>query len=653
MEPDRLATASVSATPGAVPGYEYIVVGSGAGGGPVAANLAAAGHRVLLLEAGDSWDGFDYQVPAFHPAASEHQGMSWEFFVRHYTDTRQQERDTKFTAERDGVFYPRAATVGGCTAHNAMILLCPNTADWDEIARITGDETWRGAAMRRYYQRLEDCRYRPVQRVLQRLLGWNPSRHGFNGWLAVDKANPLMIVDDRPMLRLIVKAAKTALFATDNPLKQIWRSLRGRLDPNDWRLVNGRESGLRITPLSIAGGRRRGARERIQAVARDHPDRLHLVTGALVTRVLLDADNRATGVEYLAGRHLYGADPLHRDTAPSTLHQTLASREVILSGGAFNTPQLLQLSGIGPPELLARHQIPVRVPLPGVGANLQDRYEVAVVSRMKAPFALLRGATMRAPAVGEEPDPQFRLWQHGRGPYTTNGAVLSITRHSAQAQAAAAVPDLVLFGLATSFHGYFPGYSKEIAASQRYFSWAVLKGHTNNHAGSVTIRSGDPRDCPAIDFRYFDEGSDAAGDDLEAVVDAVELVRRMTKGAQELIAEETVPGPQVRSRDEIRQFVKDEAWGHHASCTCKIGHRDDPTAVLDSKFRVRGTRNLRVVDASVFPRVPGLFIVSAVYMIAEKASDDILADARAGGSAAKVSSGITTNGGSDESNRGR
>ena len=648
MDADRLATAPGSATPGVVPGYEYIVVGSGAGGGPVAANLAAAGHRVLLLEAGGTWDGFDYQVPAFHPAASENKAMSWEFFVRHYTDPRQQERDTKFTPERNGVFYPRAATLGGCTAHNAMILLCPHNDDWDAIARITGDETWCGANMRRYFQRLEDCRYRPVQRFLQRLLGWNPSRHGFDGWLAVDKADPLMILDDRPMLRLIAKAAKTALVTTDNPFKQIWRSLRGRLDPNDWGLVKGRQSGMRITPLSIADGRRRGARERIQAVALAHPDRLHILTGALVTRVLLDAEHRAIGVEYLAGQHLYGADPMVRDRGPSTPHQVLASREVILSGGAFNTPQLLQLSGIGPAGLLKEHGIPVRVDLPGVGANLQDRYEVAVVSRMKAPFALLRGATMRAPEPGEAPDPQFQLWQQGRGPYATNGAVLSITRHSAKARAAAAVPDLVLFGLATSFHGYFPGYAKEIAAPHQYFSWAVLKGHTNNHAGSVRIRSDDPKDCPAIDFRYFDEGNDADGDDLEAVVDAVELARRMTQGARDLIAEETVPGPKVRTRAQIRQFVKDEAWGHHASCTCKIGHRDDPTAVLDSHFRVRGTRNLRVVDASVFPRVPGLFIVSAVYMIAEKASDDILADARAGRTTTGVSSDIATTGGSYE-----
>ena len=214
----------------------------------------------------------------------------------------------------------------------------------------------------------------------------------------------------------------------------------------------------------------------------------------------------------------------------------LATREVILAGGAFNTPQLLQLSGIGPAALLARHGIPVRVELPGVGANLQDRYEVAVVNRMKRPFALLKGATMTAPGPGEAPDPQFRLWQEGRGPYATNGAVVSITRHSAQAQAAGAAPDMVLFGLATNFHGYFPGYSLECRAAHQYFSWAVLKGHTSNRSGSVAIRSSDPAAVPEIDFRYFNDGRDGDEDDLEAVVDAVELARRMTLGAAQSFA---------------------------------------------------------------------------------------------------------------------
>ena len=144
------------------------------------------------------------------------------------------------------------------------------------------------------------------------------------------------------------------------------------------------------------------------------------------------------------------------------------------------------------------------------------------------------------------------------------------------------------------------------------------------------LRSDDPRDVPHVNFRYFEEGNDASGDDLEAVVEGVEFVRRMMRRASEVVEKELVPGENVSTREQIREFVRNEAWGHHASCTCKMGPKDDEMAVVDSNFRVHGTTNLRVVDASVFPRIPGFFIVTAVYMISEKASDVILADTTAG-----------------------
>jgi choline dehydrogenase len=114
------------------------------------------------------------------------------------------------------------------------------------------------------------------------------------------------------------------------------------------------------------------------------------------------------------------------------------------------------------------------------------------------------------------------------------------------------------------------------------------------------------------------------------VVEGVEFVRQMMSRASEVVERELVPGESVNTREEIREFVRNEAWGHHASCTCKMGPKEDEMAVVDSKFRVHGTTNLRVVDASVFPRIPGFFIVTAVYMVSEKASDVILADVRAG-----------------------
>jgi choline dehydrogenase len=118
-------------------------------------------------------------------------------------------------------------------------------------------------------------------------------------------------------------------------------------------------------------------------------------------------------------------------------------------------------------------------------------------------------------------------------------------------------------------------------------------------------------------------------EDIESVVEGIETVRRIAARCGDIIAEELVPGPAVRTRQELRSFVEDNAWGHHASCSCRMGPRDDPMAVVDSRFRVHGTRGLRVVDASIFPRIPGFFIASAVYMVSEKAHDVIVEDANA------------------------
>jgi choline dehydrogenase-like flavoprotein len=191
------------------------------------------------------------------------------------------------------------------------------------------------------------------------------------------------------------------------------------------------------------------------------------------------------------------------------------------------------------------------------------------------------------------------------------------------------VPDLFCVAFLGRFQGYFPTYSKLFAENLNYLTWAVLKAHTNNRAGEVTLRSSDPRDPPEINFRYFDEGTDDGQQDLDSVVDGIRFVRKLTAPLirQSFIAEEVLPGKQIETDEQLREFVRTHAWGHHASCSCAIGPVEQH-GVLDAAFRVHGTRGLRVVDASVFPRIPGFFIVSAVYMIGEKAADVILADAR-------------------------
>jgi choline dehydrogenase len=189
-------------------------------------------------------------------------------------------------------------------------------------------------------------------------------------------------------------------------------------------------------------------------------------------------------------------------------------------------------------------------------------------------------------------------------------------------------PDVFVFGLPARFEGYYPGYSAKLEQHHNYFTWAVLKAHTVNRAGEVLLQSEDPREPPKVVFHYFDEGTDGGSADLDAVVDGVQIARDVMRRAGDLVTEEISPGEGVKTRDQLREWVRDQAWAHHASCTCPIGPASDPAAVTDSKFRVHGARRLRVVDASVFPRIPGFFIVTSVYMIAEKASDVILQDAR-------------------------
>jgi choline dehydrogenase-like flavoprotein len=190
-------------------------------------------------------------------------------------------------------------------------------------------------------------------------------------------------------------------------------------------------------------------------------------------------------------------------------------------------------------------------------------------------------------------------------------------------------PDIFAKALPTRFEGYFPGYSKWLQEHPKFLSWAVLMAHTRNRAGTVRLRSADARDTPEIDFHYFDPADDPEGEDVRAVVDAVRFVRRVMApmvhaGAVEA---EHAPGPAVDSDAALARYVRDNAWGHHASCSCPIGPREQG-GVVDSRLRVHGTTGLRVVDASVFPRIPGIFLASAVYIVAEKAADALLADMR-------------------------
>jgi choline dehydrogenase len=598
---------------------DYIVVGGGPGGGPVAARLARAGYTVALLEAGldpgsvevaalDPLADTFYSIPAFLAVSQEHPLISWDFYVKHYSDPARQALDSKLVPGK-GILYPRGSALGGSAAHNALLFTYPHDEDFNAIARATGDHSWNSVNMRRYFERLERCEY----------LDRGAPGHGFAGYINTNVFDP-RILDLAPVIKDIAGAGavQPASATHGNPT----------LDVNHPLVAQG-DTGAFRTPMHIATKVRVSVREYLNATQQLFPNRLFLITGALATRVVFNG-RRAAGVEYMLGRNLYSADKNY-DPATTGLTQRLrARREVIIAGGAFNTPQLLKLSGVGPAAELRKHGIPVVADLPGVGENLQDRYEISVVVDLKDDVDLYSRCTPL-----QAGDPCMTAYQTGQwtppqavpffGPYANNSVYGTRIEKS---NPDVPLPDLFMVGFAIPFHGYFPGFS--FVPLGKSWTWLAIKCHNNNTAGQVLLRSTNPRDTPEINFHSFDEGNDLTGADLEALLSGIKKARGYLghPEAAQHVLQEALPGPSVQTDDQLREYIKNQAWGHHASCTAKIGADNDPMAVLDSSFRVRGVQRLRVVDASVFPKLPGFFPVSTVLMIGEKAADAILADAR-------------------------
>lgn len=348
---------------------------------------------------------------------------------------------------------------------------------------------------------------------------------------------------------------------------------------------------------SDALGRRSSPNNFIRATLDDaagYPLTVQLNT--FVTRVMFDEEGevpRAIGVEALQGQSLYRADPRHDPEANGTAASFYAKKEVIVSGGAFNSPQILKLSGVGPREELEALDIAVVAELPGVGENLGDNYEADLLALGQTPtgggFVTMLLRTESAPTSD-------------RNIYTWCGAF--------------------------SFEGFWPGFPEDYGANE--YECAIVHMHPKSQAGTVRLASADPLDPPEINFRFFEERGD---EDLGEILDAVKLLREswQVAGDEVLPYNEKSPCPGTGAgncTDEAQMTrIKEQAYSHHATSSCAIGADGDERAVLDSKFRVRGVEGLRVVDASAWPRVPGAFPVLPTAMLSLKAADDILADA--------------------------
>lgn len=587
---------------GAAAGYEYIVVGSGAGGGPVAARLARAGKRVLLLEAGDDvGDGNHYRVPAMHGLATEDPAMAWWYFVKHHSDPAVEASNSKVT--KDGVLYPRGSALGGSTAVNAMVTVLPSPADWDALAAATLDGSFRASNMLRYEDRVRE-------------------------WLSITVPAPSLALGDSKLTG-VLRAAAAAASTTDGlaPVVSSEGAALATLLSHDVNeaLRHGEATGLFRLPLATASGTRNGPREHLlRTVAEGFP--LTIQTGTFVTRVLWDskrATPTAIGVEVVRQPHVYGASLAQKAvTAEAEVIRAVDGGEVILAAGTFNTPQLLALSGVGDGARLAKVGVEPVLERPGVGKNLQDRYEAAVVSEFDTPLDVV--SPCRLDAVDEDKDPCLASWREGVGVYTTPGFLATVLRRSSGAP----LSDLQIFAVPTDARGYYPGYSADAAKARTRFTWLLLKGHTQNRDGVVELVDASPFKRPRIHFHSFDEKKPLADPDLLALVEGVKFARDVAKRARATLAptsmEEVWPGASVASDEAIARFVRKESWGHHACCTSRMGAVDDGEAVVDSTFRVIGATGLRVVDASVFPTIPGTFIAMPIYMMAEKAADVIL-----------------------------
>ncbi|KAK1521417.1 GMC oxidoreductase [Colletotrichum paranaense] len=636
--------------------YDYVVVGSGPGGAPLAARLAMAGFSVLLIDAGeDRGEDPAVQVPALHVLASQHQPIAWDFFVNHYSDPEQAKRDSKMSyrkpdgeiyvgldppqgSEQLGILYPRVGALGGCSQHNALVTILPQDSDWNNIAAITGDSSWEASKMREYYKKLEKCHYLPG--------GLDSSVHGYDGWLETQTTPPILIVQDQKVLSLVLAAATTM---GKSLLGKVINTVTGLLEILAVDVNNDspdRDNGEKIyqIPLSMKDPSftRSSPRDFIfDVVTATNEDgskkyKLDVALNTLVTKVNFDTTGekpKATGVEYLVGKSLYRADPRATKEDGGVPGRVFASKEVIVSAGTFNTPQLLKLSGIGPASELESFNISVVKDLPGVGGNMQDRYEVGIVGKAPTDFSLLEKCTfldMNGTHNGE--DPCFSQWQSGigglKGGYTTNGIAFGYFKHSSVAENGN--PDLFLGGVPAYFNGYFPNYAEHALADLSVWTWLTLKGHSRNNAGVVNLTSTNPRDTPNITFHSLFEGI-GGEEDLQAVYEGMQYGIEAFENLIPLDGsfERIWPPKEISSEADLKQFAKDEAWGHHASCTAPIGADDDPLAVLDSNFKVRGVDGLRVVDASIFPKIPGFYIVLGIYMASEKAADVIIAEAQA------------------------
>ncbi|CAB9503492.1 Choline dehydrogenase [Seminavis robusta] len=582
--------------------YDYIVVGAGAGGGVVASRLAQAGYLTLLLDAGPDYQSPLTDVPAFWPYSTEEPQIEWAFRSRNSPDPG-----------RDNVLYPRASMIGGSTMHNAMISLYPFPNFWDGLRELTGDEEFSEEKMRERFIRLENNEY----------CFKGAEGHGFDGYISTSSTDLRLVTDFNFLdIQIIAIASGFALsHLPHNPflvfLGNIFNfpyCLPFIFDVNAPGFQD--KEGAHIGPLSTSPSNGHIRSSVYDLITQTRSTSSLIVKPDHFVRKILIKDGTAYGVDVQKGKALYGASTGTR--IEGRRESFFARKEVIISGGTFNTPQILMLSGVGPSEQLQNFSIPVKVDLPGVGANLIDKLEATQTFETTKEWRIYQqGCTFSDPSPEE--DPCYVQFNNGEFPsvYTTSGTIISLQRKSDRKLE---YPDLYYQVSPFNFIGYVDGWVEDGYSRQDALTVNINTPLVGPSKGTVKLRSADPFEVVDIDFNGYDD------EDLDRVTHAVIKVQEFAKSMKKLgfLKGPLFPDESVDTFEEYKTWVRSNGWGHHPLGTAKMGADDDPSAVVNGQFQVRGVSNLRVVDASIFPEQPGFFPTIPIYMVGEKAAEDII-----------------------------
>ena len=528
--------------------FDYVIVGAGSAGCVLANRLSADGkHSVLLLEAGPKDSNLWIHVPLGYGKLFKEKTVNWMY---------QTEPEPGLNGRQ--VFQPRGKVLGGSSSINGLLYVRGQHEDYDRW-RQHGNTGWGFDDVLPYFKKAED-----QQRGAD-------DYHGAGGPLPVSD----MLHAD-PLSGAFIKAAVEAGIP-DNP------DFNGATQEGaGWFQTttrNGRRASTARSYLRPAKGRRN----------------LHIETAALAQRILFEG-RRAAGVEYRQN---------------GALRTVRARKEILISSGAYNSPQLLQLSGVGPAELLKSHGIDVVLDAPGVGNDLQDHMQVRIVMRCSQPITL--NDILNHPGRRIMAGARYAAFR--KGPLTiaagTSGAFFKTDPRLAS-------PDVQI---------HFLPFSTDKMGEKLHpysaFSASVCQVRPESR-GTLRIKSADPMAAPEIRINYL-----ATETDRTVNVEGLKILRKIlaAPALKPFVVEESEPGAKVVSDEDLLAFCRQRgSTVYHPTSTCRMGN--DSLAVVDQRLRLRGIEGLRVVDASVMPDLVSGNTNAPVIMIAEKASDMILQDAR-------------------------